>query len=234
MTANLELMHRGRLPLTRDITFPVQAEMDMEIGAITLLLDFDAANLLITGVEIPGRGHESPWYRVEGNTLYIGWMSLDAIRVARGESVLLIHGRMTGSQDNFPGFTEVPPLLRFTLNQNPLCELADANGEVIYLAKLAITDAGPINPDESEILVSIYPNPASDILFIEAFMPREGKFSAEMMSITGTSVRKMSDKILNTGMNKLTIDVRDLPNGAYLLRIHTDGQTRTMKVVVNK
>jgi ribosomal protein S8E len=234
LEANLELIHRGRLPVSDEMIFPVQAEMDMEIGAITLMLSFDAANLMITSVDMPGSHQEAPWFRVEGNTLYIGWMSLDAIRVARGETLLRIHGIKTGAAQVASATSHEEPVIRFTLQQNPLCELADATGEVLYYAKLAIADAGPVTAGYDEIVVSFYPNPAADVLNIETIMPVEGQFKADLITVTGSVAGHLQERILKAGLNKLTLDISNLPNGAYLLRVVAGDQTKTMKVIVNQ
>jgi hypothetical protein len=46
----LELVHRGNLAITDEMIFPVRVDRDMEIGAITLYLDFDPSVMVVTGV----------------------------------------------------------------------------------------------------------------------------------------------------------------------------------------
>ncbi|MCX6277475.1 MAG: hypothetical protein NT004_05200, partial [Bacteroidetes bacterium] len=53
---------------------------------------------------------------------------------------------------------------RFTLNPNPLSELADGDGNVIGNAILTIADAGNASSVAHNNMVTIYPNPTSDIL----------------------------------------------------------------------
>jgi hypothetical protein len=91
----VELVNRGTLDVTPEIVFPVTAESDMEIGAITLMLDFDASQLEITGVEMPGQVDAAPYFFVTGNTLNIGWMSLNPVRVAAEANMLLIYARIS-------------------------------------------------------------------------------------------------------------------------------------------
>ena len=54
--------------------------------------------------------------------------------------------------------SEIP--IRFTLNDNPLSELADGYGNVIYNAKLSIADAANRSPETRNDMVTVYPNPA--------------------------------------------------------------------------
>jgi hypothetical protein len=63
---SLELVNCGTLPITPEITFPVRVERDMELGAITLMLDYDPALIEITGVTMPEDGGVEPWFEVQG------------------------------------------------------------------------------------------------------------------------------------------------------------------------
>ena len=128
----MELVNRGTLSITRDIVFPVRAEHAMELGAITLMLDYDKDLIEITGIEMSDNGGEMPYYIADG-MLHIGWMSLNPISVEAGQTVLTIHARTINKT--------MATNIRFTLNANPLSELADGDGNVIENAKLSIADA---------------------------------------------------------------------------------------------
>ena len=82
-------------------------------------------------------------------------------------------------------------------------------------------------------LVSVYPNPASRILNIEYVMDKSGDFAAELVSLQGQTVGKITSTC-NAGQHKTTMNVQDLPNGAYMLKMHFGEQTEVRKVVINR
>ena len=234
--ASLQLINRGTLPITPEITFPVRAVetqnfASLQIGAITLMLDFDPSLIEITGVTMPDKVNDAPYFFVKDKTLNIGWMSLNPLRVAGGETVLMIHARIPNSEFRNPK-SETP--IRFVLNENPLSELADGDGNVIYNAKLLIADAGNASLETRNNMVTVYPNPTSDILNIEYLMNQDGTFTAELVNLTGVVVVKTDRITSKTGMNKATMNLRDLPNGAYMLKVTLEDQTEMRKVVVNR
>jgi hypothetical protein len=97
---SLELVNRGTLPITPEITFPIRADRDMELGAITLKLNYDTALIEITGVEMPDNGGEEPYFvlRRSSFVLEIGWMSLNPINVVDGQTVLMIHAKVKSTK----------------------------------------------------------------------------------------------------------------------------------------
>jgi hypothetical protein len=132
----------------------------MELGAITLMLDYDASLIQITGVTMPDDGGVLPWFEVQSskfkvgvtpnlepetlNILHIGWASLNPINVSQYETVMLIHARPSSFVLHPSSFVLRPSslVLRFTLNESPLSELADGNGNVLYDARLSVANAG--------------------------------------------------------------------------------------------
>lgn len=75
-----------------------------------------------------------------------------------------------------------------------------------------------------ETKISIYPNPASDILKIEAI--NADHLNMQIISLNGQTV-------FNTEMNepKTQIDISDLKAGLYLIRIDTETLTVTKKTI---
>ncbi len=71
---------------------------------------------------------------------------------------------------------------------------------------------------------SIYPNPATKVLFIHP--GRNLKYKARILNITG---KVMMTKKLN---GDTTLDVKDLPAGSYIIRIESDSQILTKKFMI--
>jgi hypothetical protein len=173
---------------------------------------------------MPKKGEEKPYFIVKDNLLQIRWVSLTPVSVSANETLFAIHAKVKNS---------VAPVNGFSLDQDPLSELADGNGIVIDGAKLAIADPGLGNTASSGTL-SVYPNPASREMNIEFVMEKAGEFHADLVSLQGMVVLKTSKSGCHAGLNKTAIDLSDLPNGAYLLKATCGDQQQTTKVIVNR
>jgi hypothetical protein len=229
---DLQLTNRGCLPIAQEISFPVRAEQDMELGAITLMLNFDASIMEITGVEMPDNGGVVPWFEtVTTGILNIGWISLNPVNISTGQTVLVIHARLRNYDSGTANYDRA---IHFSLNDNPLSELADGDGNVIYNAILSVADAGIASSVRQNNMVRIYPNPASDLLSIEYIMEQEGTCSAELMNLTGVVVAKITTDDSKAGLNKMIMNLSDVPNGAYMLNVILEDHTEVLKVIVNR
>jgi len=85
-----------------------------------------------------------------------------------------------------------------------------------------------IKENETQLLnVSVYPNPASNLLFIE-FKERQGNTTIEIFDVAGKIVK--AGAFLNS--QKYTgIPVADLAKGLYLVRIRTGAGSVTKKFI---
>lgn len=79
-----------------------------------------------------------------------------------------------------------------------------------------------VNPIPSPLQVKVYPNPASDNIFVENL---EGG-SLSILNVNGTVMLQN-----NINNNKTAIDISNLPNGVYLLRTSSDVGTVTTKFI---
>ena len=82
------------------------------------------------------------------------------------------------------------------------------------------------------ILVSFYPNPASDVLNIEMVSPKESDTRISLVSLSGRTMYR-STRHLSIGINKIELAVNEgaIPNGIYLLQLEGEGFNITSKVV---
>jgi len=75
-------------------------------------------------------------------------------------------------------------------------------------------------------VMTLYPNPAADRLFIDMKIDAR-EVSAEIMDITGKRVRSIS----LGNQQKLHIDVTDLNKGVYIIRLQTDKRIASSKFI---
>lgn len=97
------------------------------------------------------------------------------------------------------------------------------------------TDVPGLGIDESEtptLEASVAPNPASGIAKVSFFNPSAGMMQFEVYSLQGQLLKRHSEHFVN-GAQQVELDLQDVPEGFYLLRIrHQKGWGQTIKVVV--
>jgi hypothetical protein len=219
---NLDVISRGKIAATsREIEIPVRAESNMQMGAISLILDFDASMYDITSISMPNQGNEAPFFVTDQNILRIGWASLQSIAVAQGETILTIHAIAKGNNAED---------LHFTLNSNPLSEIADVDGVVYKDALVSIAEIGGTTTD----LFSVYPNPARDVLNIEYTMDKNGSFRAEIYNIEGQLMSTTENNTRIAGSYKEKISLNNLAAGIYTLRVFTGNTSNNQKIIITK
>ena len=125
------------------------------------------------------------------------------------------------------------------MNNSPLSELADGEGNVLQDARLSIVDAGfkvqgsRFNVEAGSVVV--YPNPAKDILNVEFVNGDDNDaVTLQLVTMQGIVVSIQNVPDLKPGFNKATLDLRDLTNGAYMLKVMVGDKSETKKVIVNK
>jgi hypothetical protein len=125
--------------------------------------------------------------------------------------------------------------IEFSLNDNPISELANGKGEVIDGVKLSMPNAGAENevPWQSGTLL-VYPNPAKEILNLEFATVSDGYVSIELVNLQGITVMKLDPGLLKAGWHKEQLDIRELTPGVYFLRSNLNGELITRKAVISR
>ncbi len=241
----LELVHRGVLPISDEIIFPVRVERAMELGAMTLYLDFDPSVMIVTNVTTVTTvttvaNNPELWYNVSDptsnlkpetlnlnpstlNTLAIGWMSPEPVSLAAGQAVILIHARLRDGTHP----------IRFTLNENPLSELANGEGEIIDGAILEMPEARANTTEISnEFILSVFPNPSKDVVHVDYMLCSEELVSFELTNSQGVTVLKTDRSSQPAGTHRESFDVSNLMPGVYMLKAAAGPAVSFRKVVV--
>jgi PKD repeat protein len=78
----------------------------------------------------------------------------------------------------------------------------------------------------------VYPNPASDIVRIRYRMPDAGYRMIELFMISGKRIRIIEEGTVLPGIYQTAIDISDLEDGVYLLRIQIGSEITVKKLVV--
>ncbi len=112
--------------------------------------------------------------------------------------------------------------------------LFDASDHLPVTMKIAVdAKLGVDEAEEAVLQAFVAPNPATDMTQVSFFNPSDGEVSFEVYSLQGQRVSRATNHY-NSGSQQFELDLHDLPNGFYLLRMsHSDGWKQTLKMVKN-
>ncbi|MEO8147196.1 MAG: T9SS type A sorting domain-containing protein [Bacteroidia bacterium] len=91
-----------------------------------------------------------------------------------------------------------------------------------------------ITENESALSVSVYPNPANDVINIKWNKVKSNDFTIALVDELGREIYMYRENNSNAGLKSRTIDTSTFPSGIYLLRIADDNTTYTQKVNIIK
>ena len=84
---------------------------------------------------------------------------------------------------------------------------------------------------EVPVQATLYPVPATDILNIRLDSRLAMQMEVSVMDMSGRIVRGSKSYDLEAGVRDLTIDVNDLENGNYIVRMVANGEVLTEQFV---
>ncbi|MBL7905359.1 MAG: right-handed parallel beta-helix repeat-containing protein [Bacteroidales bacterium] len=217
-----------------EFELPVTAGLNMEVGAVSLIIDLPTDKLEVTGVYL-GTDPTSPMeYAVVGNELRIGWNALFPMSLNTGEALLTLKLRTIGSMAQ--GET-----IRLSLTSDPLNELADGDYNTIPNAQLFVDEIGGTTTGvsgvtlNSKLLLESYPNPFVDRTTFVYSLPKDGKVVLEIADMQGSKTDILLDALQTAGNHNLTVDMSNYSVGVYTatLRLYSnhDVISRTIKVI---
>lgn len=83
-------------------------------------------------------------------------------------------------------------------------------------------------------LYPIYPNPTKDVLKIRFNSPDEHDVTIKLYDATGRLVKDIFNGTARIGMNEISYEPKNLPNGVYFVRLETPGYQVTEKVIYQR
>lgn len=83
-------------------------------------------------------------------------------------------------------------------------------------------------------LYPIYPNPTKDVLKIRFNSPDEHEIKIKLYDATGRLVKDIFDGTARIGMNEISYEPKNLPNGIYFARLETANYQVTEKVIYQR
>ena len=99
--------------------------------------------------------------------------------------------------------------------------------------RLNLEDPNGIMESDISSTISIRPNPSTGLVNIVVDLAESTSLKSEVMSIDGTVVTSFTDRNM-AGLVKKTLDLSELANGVYFIKISTDKGVHTSKVMITK
>lgn len=122
------------------------------------------------------------------------------------------------------------PIHVYTINGSYYVEVTNTLGCSSVSAAMAITDVG-INEISSDLMATVYPNPASENLFIDFQSKKENVVQVTIIDLTGRNVYSESI-VLYTGMSRKRIGIDAFNKGIYLVQFATENGIKTEKLII--
>ena len=82
-------------------------------------------------------------------------------------------------------------------------------------------------------LITIYPNPASNQLFLDCTLPQSSDIIVTIANVLGQDILRKEFKKVNQ-IDNLVLDINTLKDGIYLVKVSNGSKSFTQKVIVNK
>ncbi len=106
--------------------------------------------------------------------------------------------------------------------------LADQKINVNGLNNVGLTEVSNI-PD-----YVVYPNPAKEIVNVTFTLEQAKKISIQLIDLTGKVIKETEGEFYDKGNNLIQLNVTDIKNGMYFIRMESEGSTKTSRLVVVK
>jgi parallel beta-helix repeat protein len=213
---------------------PLFADMDMEVGAISLILEIPADKLNVNGIWLGNNPSIPLAYEQFGNELRIAWFSLTPVTLTKGDNLLTIDLTLTKALDE-------GEQIYLSLAADPLNELANGQYIVISNAELLVnviksSAVGiPEIPSANRLAIANYPNPFLKTTILTYSLPVDGDVTIEIYNVIGEKVKMLVNTKQVAGDYALDIDAGNWGPGVYTATIKLQTSElmlmRTIKIV---
>ncbi|MFI5218679.1 MAG: T9SS type A sorting domain-containing protein [Bacteroidia bacterium] len=85
--------------------------------------------------------------------------------------------------------------------------------------------------NEEDKQVTIFPNPATDFITLSFTIPAQKAFSIQLFNLYGQIVKTQHFAFLPPGKQQIQINLKDLQQGIYFVKINSDREDETKKIV---
>jgi len=101
------------------------------------------------------------------------------------------------------------------------------------IQKNGVSVSGISDENQTFSISKIYPNPVRDFVTVELYSAESGSVQASLINILGTEIKKWDSFPLQSGDQKLKIDLSFLKTGIYFLKMSNSGKVVTQVLKKN-
>ena len=106
--------------------------------------------------------------------------------------------------------------------------------ELMKSAELFTSTLGLNETIIKEQTVKIYPNPASETVYVKLSLERPSEVSVELYSLTGMKLRSAREKdIISPGNHLINLNLNGLSTGTYIIHLKINGSSTTKLLVID-
>ena len=210
-TPKIEIYYQDLIRLNSNESFviPIIATKDIDVGAISLILNYPKKLVMIDNVQFSTiNGNNKLEFHIQENELRIGWYEDENdLNLKQNKPIIIISGKTTG---NF----EQGDIIKFSIFNNSLCEFADESGNPIdkVVLKTYLIEYANSQNIESKWIVSnndlfIFPNPAENSVNIRYNIANDGFVKISLYNVLGEKVFDVVDKLVLKGVYNSEINL---------------------------
>lgn len=104
------------------------------------------------------------------------------------------------------------------------------NAAILAAGGILVGTEEQLRPEDREVIV--YPNPATDRVYVRFDATRNAAYRMEVYNLTGAQVHRSKEVRLSPGTHRIEIDLPGLPGGTYFLRLLEDGEQRNINRLI--
>jgi PKD repeat protein len=144
------------------------------------------------------------------------------------------NGATTYSWDfnDFTNSSASAPIHAFAGNGDYTVVLTAINGNCTDTATFNVSITVGMNEIEGLEDVKVYPNPASEMVMISFDNKNNSEVSVELLDQLGRVIE--TSTVVNNGLQVASFNVASIQNGLYTIRILSNGNALTRKIIVSK
>jgi hypothetical protein len=196
-------------------------------GLIAWQLQLGFENVEILGIETGEMFDDIPYNILDDNTLRCLWFPSSGLAFDAESNVtwytLLLKPEIDGSTFDI-----------FTTAYDPWSRIAAENEnytyeyEVDFIFNVAPRNILSVNGLSNNTNIDVFPNPSSDVINISGILEKGVSTVVEIFDLSG---KKILNKTIINSNQDLTINVSNLPNGLFILKIRNGESIYTQKII---
>jgi len=191
---------------------PVISNQDLTIGALSLVIQVPST-ITINNVTLANSDENLVFNRIN-NELRIGWFNLNPLQIQAGQAIVNLDVNVSGSNDAefvIDGYS--------TISDQQAVTFKNVDLNIPKLSQTNLTNS-----------LNSYPNPFTSNSTVSYSIGEAGQVNIRLFNMIGEQVITLVNKHQDSGSYQINLDVNDLPQGVYLLKMETNGVVLTQMV----